>query len=366
MLRRFLAAVAPLVVLGLAATAVADAPVHRAAVRLSLVGRFVSPVYMTAPASDRDRLFVAEQPGRIRVVRKGKVLATPFLDIRSKVACCGERGLESIAFAPDYGTSRQFYVFYTARPSGDLRVAGYKADPANPDRALASSARTVLTIGHSRFPNHNGGQLQFGPDGRLYVSTGDGGGGGDPQNHAQSRRSLLGKILRIEPARRGARPVVYSYGLRNPFRFSFDRGTGDMTIGDVGQGRYEEIDFARKGTARGANFGWNVFEGNSRFRSGSAPGARRPAIVHSHSAGWCAIIGGYVVRDTGLKGVYGRYVYGDNCKGDVYYAKLGTGRASSVGPLGLHVPSISSFGEDAAGHIYVASTGGNVFRIRAR
>jgi hypothetical protein len=365
-LRRPAVAGLALLAFGFATTAVADAPVHGAAVRLGLVGRFTNPIYVTAPLSDPDRVFVVERPGRIRLVKDGKPVSAPFLDIRPKVRCCAEQGLESIAFAPDYETSRQLYVFYTARPSGDLKVVGYKADPGDPDRALASSARTVLTIAHRQHPNHNGGQLQFGPDGLLYISTGDGGGEGDPQRHAQDRRSLLGKILRIDPTKRGARPLVYSYGLRNPFRFSFDRKTGDIAIGDVGQDRYEEIDFARKGRARGANFGWSVFEGNSRFRAGSAPGARRPSIVEPHSAGWCAIVGGYVVRDTDLKGVYGRYVYGDFCKGQIYYAKLGTGRASSVRPLGLHVPSIAGFGEDAAGHVYVASLGGKVFRILPR
>jgi hypothetical protein len=269
-----------------------------------------------------------------------------------------------MAFAPDYDTSRRFYVFYTEK-SGDLRVFEYRADPDDPDRALAGSARALVRIGHRAHPNHNGGQLQFGPDGLLYFSTGDGGGAGDPGRNGQNRRSLLGKILRIDPER-GGRPMVYSYGLRNPFRFSFDRATGDIAIGDVGQDRVEEIDFARRGRARGANFGWSVFEGTRRFRSGSARGHRRPSIEHSHSAGWCSIIGGYVVRDRSLSGVYGRYVYGDFCKGQIYYAKLGTGRATGVRPLGVRVKSLTSFGEDADGRIYAASLSGAVYRLRAR
>jgi glucose/arabinose dehydrogenase len=333
-----------------------------AAVRLDLIGRFTQPTHVAAPPADRERVFVVEQAGRIRIVRGGRVNRRPFLDIRSRVLAGGERGLLSIAFAPDYAASRRFYVFYTDR-SGDLRVVEYRAS-ADADLADPGSARPVLRVGHRRFANHNGGQLAFGPDGLLYVSTGDGGGAGDPLRNAQNRRSLLGKILRIDPARRGSRPIVYSYGLRNPYRFSFDRTTGDIVIADVGQDRIEEVDFARRGRARGANFGWSVFEGTRRFRAGSAPGHRRPVIEHTNAAGWCSIIGGFVVRDRALTGLYGRYVYGDFCKGQLYSARLGSGGARGIRGTGLRVASLSSFGEDADGHVYAASLTGRVYRLR--
>lgn len=333
-----------------------------AAVRLESIGRFTNPVHIAAPRSDRDRVFVVERPGTIRIVRDGRTNSRPFLDIRSRVRCCAEQGLLSVAFAPDYERSRRFYVFFTERPTGDLRVFEYRAS-SDADVADPGSARAVLRVRHRRHANHNGGQLAFGPDGMLYVSTGDGGGAGDPQRNAQNRRSRLGKILRIDAARRGARARVYSYGLRNPFRFSFDRSTGDIAIADVGQNAIEEINFRKRGRARGANFGWSVFEGTKRFRRGTARGHVKPVIQHSHRAGWCSIIGGFVVRDRSSD-LYGRYVYGDWCKGDLYSARLGSRGARGVRRVGVNVPSLSSFGEDADGRIYAASLGGTVYRLR--
>ena len=201
-----------------------------------------------------------------------------------------------MAFAPDYETSRKFYVFYTERPSGDLRVFEYRTDPDDADRAQETTARSLVRIGHRRFANHNGGQLQFGPDGLLYISTGDGGGGGDRLRNAQSRRSLLGKILRIDPAR-GGKPEVYSYGLRNPFRFSFDRSTGDIAIGDVGQDAIEEIDFARRGQGEGRELRLERLRGHAPLPLGKRarpPPARRsstrtrPAGARSSAATSCA------------------------------------------------------------------------------
>jgi glucose/arabinose dehydrogenase len=307
-------------------------------------------------------VFVVERPGRVRVVRAGKVVDKPFLDIRSQVRCCGEQGLLSIAFAPDYATSGRFYVDYTSRPRGDIRVVEYRVSK-DADVADAGSARTVLRVSHSRHPNHNGGQLAFGPDGRLYVSVGDGGGAGDPLRNGQNRRSLLGKILRIDASRRGAKPSMYAYGLRNPFRFSFDRSTGDLAIGDVGQDKIEEVDFLRRGTKAGTNFGWSVFEGTSRFRSGTVRHHRKPVIQHSHAQGWCAIIGGFVVRDRSSD-LFGRYVYSDNCKGELYAARLSSRGARGDRRVGVSVPGISSFGEDADGHVYAAALGGSVYRLR--
>jgi hypothetical protein len=362
-LRIALAALCGVLTVLVIATPGGGAETRSAAARLDLVGRFTNPVHVSAPPGDPDRLFVVERPGTVRIVKNGKTNGRPFLDIRSRVRCCDEQGLLSIAFAPDYATSRRFYVDYTDRSSGDLRVVEYRASD-DADIADAGSARPVLRVAHRHYPNHNGGQVAFGPDQLLYVSTGDGGGAGDPSRNGQNRRSLLGKILRIDPARRGARPKVYAYGLRNPFRFSFDRSTGDIAIGDVGQDKIEEVDFLKRGTPAGTNFGWSVFEGTSRFRSGTVRRHRKPVIQHSHSSGWCSVIGGFVVRDRAVGDLYGRYVYGDFCKGDLYSARLSAGRARGDRRLGLHVPSLSSFGEDADGHVYATSLGGAVYRLR--
>jgi glucose/arabinose dehydrogenase len=364
-LRLALAAVAASIALlatlpgGGAAQSGSEPRLESSAVRLDLIGRFTNPVHVAGAPGDPNRVFVIERPGRIRIVRNGEVNSTPFLDISSRVSCCGERGLLSMAFAPDYATSRRFYVYYTDN-TGDIRVVEYRTS-SDADRADAGSARSILRVGHRRFANHNGGQVAFGPDGLLYAGTGDGGGAGDPFRSGQNRRSRLGKILRIDPQTR--RTSVYSYGLRNPFRFSFDRSTGDIIIGDVGQDAVEEINFKRRGRARGANFGWSVFEGTRRFRGGSARGHDRPVIQHSHGAGWCSIIGGFVVRDR-ESDLFGRYVYGDFCKGDLYSARLGSGGARGVRREGVKVPSLASFGEDADGHVYAASLGGAVYRLR--
>ena len=332
-----------------------------AAVQLDRIGSFDNPVHVAGPPGDRSRVFVVEQEGRIRIVRDGRTNPQPFLDIRSRVGCCGERGLLSMAFAPDYARSRKFYVFFTEN-SGDLRVFEYRAS-SDPDRANATPLRSLLRVRHRRFGNHNGGQLAFGPDGLLYISTGDGGGGNDPFNNGQDRRSKLGKILRIDPKRRGSRASVYSRGLRNPYRFSFDRTTGDIAIADVGQDAVEEISFKKRGRARGANFGWDVFEGTKRVRSGRVRGHDRPVIQHSHRAGWCSIIGGFVVRDRS-NDLFGRYVYGDFCKGELYSARLGSGGARGVRRVGVSVDQLSSFGEDAQGRVYATSLDGPVYRLR--
>jgi len=317
---------------------------------------------------------VVEQAGRIRVVRNGRTLGRPFLDIRSDVSSGGERGLLSMAFAPDYASSHLFYVYFTDR-SGNIRIEQVQGSG---DRADASTRRNVITIAHSRFPNHNGGQLQFGPDGMLYAGTGDGGSEGDPNRNGQKLSTLLAKLIRIDPkpgggysvpagnpfaGRSGARPEIYAYGLRNPYRFSFDRLNGALTIADVGQDKVEEIDYAAKGRAAGANYGWSVFEGRNHYNAGSAPGAIPPVLQQSHSGGWCAIIGGYVVRDRSLKGLYGRYVYGDNCKTGIRSVVLSPGHASHDRRISLAVPALSSFGEDARGRVYVTSLNGPVYRL---
>jgi hypothetical protein len=348
----------------------ADARVH-----LVRVGSFSSPIYVTAPRSDTHRVFVVERGGRIALVRNGRKLGRPFLDIRGKVSGGGERGLLSMAFAPDYASSGRFYVDYTDN-GGDIRVVQYRRS-SNADRAAAGSARNVIRIEHSQFSNHNGGQLQFGPDGFLYIGVGDGGSEDDPNNTGQNLGTLLGKILRIDPhagggygipggnpfGGNGQRREIYAYGLRNPWRFSFDRATGALAIGDVGQDRFEEIDYTARGGALGRNFGWSHFEGNSRFKRGSTPSYTPPVLVRSHSSGFCAIDGGYMVRDRSLGSLFGRYVYGDLCNSRLYSVRLRPGRASGNRALGVRVGNLVSFGEDAAGHVYAVSLSGSVYRL---
>jgi glucose/arabinose dehydrogenase len=352
-------------------------------VRLRKVADFAAPVYLTSPPGDRQRQFVVEQEGRVMIVRDGRKLGTPFLDIRDQVTAGGEQGLLSIAFPPDYAQSGLFYVYFTD-DAGDQRIVEYRRRDA--EHADPGSARLVLRMADSEV-NHNGGLLLFGPDEEMYVGTGDGGGGGDEhgsRGNGQSLGSLLGKILRIDPragggrpyqvpgdnpfvGRSGARGEIYAYGLRNPWRFSFDRRTSDLTIGDVGQNAWEEIDFVRRGAGRGANFGWRPFEGQVRYAPGeSAPGHVRPVIVRSHDAGNCSITGGVIVRDPALAGLRGRYVFGDYCKGRIQSARLSPGRARGVRRTSLRVESLSSFGEDDQGRVYAMSLDGPVYRIVPR
>ena len=332
-------------------------------VQLRRIGTFDSPTYLTAPPGDKRRLFVVEQAGTIRVVRDGRKLATPFLDLRPDVQSGGERGLLSMAFAPDYSKSGLFYVYYTGQ-DGDVHIQEFRR--ATADRGDHGSRRELIRIEHSTYPNHNGGQLEFGPDGRLYAGTGDGGGGGDPFRNAQNPSRLLGKILRFDAARRT--PEVWAIGLRNPWRFSFDRATRDVVIADVGQDLYEEVDFVRRGQLHGKNFGWSKYEGFHAYYGGSVSNYVKPVIERSHSGdGYCSITGGYIVRDRSLKALYGRYVYGDYCQPQLRWAKLQTGRATSGGTIGsLRVAALSSFGQDARGRVYAVSQNGPVYRLTAR
>jgi glucose/arabinose dehydrogenase len=364
-----------------AAQPAATAAAAAAGVELKRVGRFSSPIYVTAPRGDGKRLFVVERGGRIRLLVNGKRRSRPFLDISSGVGRGGERGLLSMAFARDYASSGRFFVYFTGR-RGDIHIQEFRRSSSNPDLARRGSRRNLLTIGHREFGNHNGGQLQVGPDGYLYAGVGDGGGAGDPHRHGQSLATRLGKLLRIDPrragrlayripkgnpfrSRRGARREIWAYGLRNPWRFSFDRSTGALAIGDVGQDRQEEVDFAPRG-GRGANYGWSVFEGTSRYREGRAPHHRRPALVRSHARGWCAITGGYVVRDRALRGLYGRYVYGDLCHYGLRSVTLAGGGAHRDRAAGVSVRSLVSFGEGGTGRIYAVSLSGSVYRLAPR
>jgi len=365
-------------------TATATTAQARRGVRLVRVGTFDNPVYITQPPGDRSRMMVVEQTGRIMVLRGGRKLSRPFLDLRSKITYGGEQGLLSVAFPPDYQQSGRFYVYYTASGGADNRIVEYRRTSA--DRADPSSARVVLTMPNLE-ANHNGGLLLFGPDGLLYAGTGDGGGGNDQhgsRGNAQNLASPLGKLLRIDPAASGGRPYqippsnpfasragargeIYAYGLRNPWRFSFDRRTGDLAIGDVGQDQVEEIDFARRGRARGVNYGWRPWEGRRRNFDEPAPGAVFPVIQHTHSAGFCSITGGYIVRDASVPSLAGRYVYSDDCDSRIRVATLRAGRRTSGRVLG-GLPQLSqvvSFGEDTRGRVYVVSLSGPVYRFAA-
>jgi glucose/arabinose dehydrogenase len=350
-------------------------------VRLLLLGRFEQPTYLTAPRGDRRR-FVVERAGRVRVVRGRRVLGQPFLDITGLVdEPTGESGLLSMAFAPDYRRSGRFYVYYTDN-AGYIQIDQFRRS-SDPNRADPGSRRSVMRVPHFNF-NHKGGQLQFGPDGFLYAGFGDGGGGGDPADNAQNLGRILGKLIRIDPrpdggydvpgsnpfrGRSGARPEIYAYGLRNPYRFSFDRRRGHLVVGDVGQDSFEEVDFVpgRDGGRQprgGYNFGWDAFEGRSRYEGGSAPGHEPPVITHSIDAGYCSVIGGYVVRDRSLRGTrfFGRYIYGDYCNPSLRLAFLKRPGAPTKA-AGLNVSSLVSFGEDNRGRVHAVSLDGPVYRI---
>jgi glucose/arabinose dehydrogenase len=352
----------------------------RRRVRLLPLGRFDQPTYVTAPRGDRRR-FVVEREGRIRVVRRGRVLRRPFLDISDRVTTGGESGLLSMAFARDYASSHRFWVYYTDN-EGFIQIDQFRTPAATPNRTDPGSRRSVLRVPHHR-SNHKGGQLQVAPDGMLYAGFGDGGAGGDPDENAQNLGRLLGKIIRIDPrpnggysvaasnpfrGRSGALREIYAYGLRNPWRFSFDRRTGSLTIGDVGQDEIEEIDFVRgrsdgRQPRGGHNFGWDSFEGRNRYESGSAPRHIPPVIQHTHSEGFCSITGGYVIRDRSLgRGWTGEYIYGDYCDGTLRLARLRRPVARSH-TTRLKVNGLVSFGEDGRGRVYAVSLDGPVYRI---
>ena len=350
---------------------------------------FDRALLVTAPAGD-DRLFVVEQGGTIRIVRpNGTVAPRPFLDISSLVSGGGEQGLLGLAFHPRYASNGRLFVNYTNRP-GDTIVAELRVS-GNPDVANPASRRRLLRIVQP-FENHNGGMVAFGPDGFLYIGMGDGGSGGDPGNRAQNLRSLLGKMLRIDVnGRAGNRqyriprtnpfrgrsdvpPEIFALGLRNPWRFSFDRTRGDLWIGDVGQNSREEIDFATLARARGANFGWKRFEGRSRFSNVGLGGGRliQPVAQYSHSTG-CSVTGGYVYRGPSIPGLDGRYVFSDFCSSQVWSLRAGPtpgGLRDISGSLGTRLPTpggsgdggVRGFGEGADGRLYV-STGGTVWRF---
>jgi glucose/arabinose dehydrogenase len=353
-----------LVVLSL--VALAPCAMAKSGVKLKRIGRFHSPTYV-ASAPGVGGVFVVEQGGRIRLVQGRK--RRTFLNIGGLVSSGGERGLLSVAFPPDYTGSRLLYVYFT-NGAGDLEIAELRADPDGL-HAATGTLRPVVVIPHPGEPNHNGGQLQFGPDGLLYAGTGDGGGEGDVHDNAQNPSSLLGKLLQINPQAQGAQAAsVYALGLRNPYRFSFDAVTDPaqprIAIGDVGQDRFEEIDYVTLATAKGANFGWDDFEGFAPYAGAHPPIATqtvKPIKAYSIAGGACAIIGGYVVRDARMRALFHRYVYGDYCTGRVRSLIPGLGGARRDRGAGVRVPSLSSFGEGADGSLYATSLDGPVYRF---
>jgi glucose/arabinose dehydrogenase len=344
-----------------------------AAVHLASFGTFSKPIFVTAPPGDTSRVFVVERAGTIQVVSGG--VRKQFLDITPSVDTTQERGLLSMAFAPDYATSGLLYVFYTAKaPLGNIRVDEFQRSASDPDMAVATG-RVIVDAAHSQ-SNHNGGQLQFGPDGYLYVSIGD----NATKCNAPNLGVPYGKVLRIDP--RAGQPLapadnpfsppadarVWSSGLRNPWRFSFDRQTGDLVIADVGEGSWEEVDYvpASSGGGKGLDFGWPAREGLAAGPAGCPSAATtptNPVLVYDHSAGRCAITGGYVVRADDLPSLAGRYVYGDYCSGAIRSAQLGLPAATGDRAENLTVSQLYSFGEDGCGHVYALSGGGTVYRI---
>ena len=338
---------------------------------------FDRPVQVIDAGDGSDRLFVVEQPGRVRIVREGQVLPEPFLDISELVSCCGERGLLSVVFHPDYRDNGLLFVDYTDA-NGDTVVARYRVSASDPNRADPASAEMILTVDQPA-ANHNGGLLLFGPkDSYLYVGLGDG-GGGNGQN-GQDLSTVLGKILRIDVDgtsgglpyaippdnpfvdQPGARPEIWVLGLRNPWRFSFDRVTGDLWIGDVGSATYEEVNVQPAASPGGENYGWNLMEGSECRADGGCEGFVTPVSGFDRDEG-CVVTGGYTYRGTAILEMEGVYLFADYCGGQVWGLVPDASNAwTRLGPVetGLR---ISSFGEDATGELYVVDIEGAVYRL---
>jgi len=341
-------------------------PARANGIHLQRIGVFSQPVYLGAAPGDPNRLFVVERAGRIVVLLRGHRQARPFLDISGEVnSGGGEQGLLSVAFAPDYAASGRLYVYYTDG-SNNLRIVQFRRAQGDPNLAEAASARTVLTINHHTETNHNGGQLQFGPDGKLYIGMGDGGAGGDPNNNGQTFDRKLAKLWKLDVDATDPEPVLVAYGLRNPWRFSFDTKTGDLWIGDVGQNLYEEIDRAPatngRDAGKGVNFGWNRLEGDHAYR-GSAPNDADPPVYEiPHDTGACAVVGGFVYRGTKIRGLDGTYLFSDNCDGTIRLL-VRDGNAFTMQDAGIKTSAVSSFGQANDGTLYVASLSDGIYRI---
>jgi glucose/arabinose dehydrogenase len=353
------------------------------AITLSTVASgFSSPVLVTNARDGSNRLFVVEQGGRIKIIKNGNLLPTPFLDIHRSITSGGERGLLGLAFHPSFETNHKLYVNFTNK-NGDTAINEYRVT-TNADRVDQSTGRRILTI-YQPYANHNGGNLAFGPDGYLYIGMGDGGSSGDPGNRAQNLNSLLGKMLRINvngtsgsrnyriPSSnpyvgRTGRDEIWARGLRNPWRWSFDRETGNLWIGDVGQNRYEEIDRSYRGSrgaGRGVNYGWRVMEGRHCYNPSthcSTSGKALPIVEYTHSYG-CSVTGGFVYRGSAYPMLRGGYFFGDFCSGRIWTISAGA-RSPATRTFLLHPNiNISSFGESESGELYVVDYGGRVFRI---
>ena len=320
-----------------------------------------SPVGVTAPRNERGRLYIVEQGGTIRVVVGGRLRREPFLDIRNRVRSGGEQGLLGLAFHPNYASNRRLYVNHTD-VNGNTNVVEYRA---NSTRALPGTARRVF-FQRDPYGNHNGGGLAFGPDGLLYIGTGDGGAGGDPEDRAQNMSSLFGKMLRLDVDRRGARPEIVALGLRNPWRYSFDRANGDLYIGDVGQGSYEEIDYVPRGLWSSGllNYGWDVYEGRSRYENKRlGPGRLVQPVAHYGRSLRFSVTGGHVYRGRGAPALQGRYFYGDYGSGNVWSLKMVNGRVTTLRRERFRISGLTSFGEDAMGELFAVSHGGTLYRL---
>jgi glucose/arabinose dehydrogenase len=346
-----------------------------------VAGGLSAPVDVQSVPGDRSRLFVVEQAGRIRIVRSGAVLPAPFLDIVDRVGSGGERGLLGLAFHPAYAQNGRFFVNYTDR-SGHTHIAEFRASPGT-DAAEPASERLILFVTQP-FPNHNGGGLAFGNDGMLYIALGDGGSGGDPLGNGQSLLTHLGKILRIDVDRgapfavppdnplvgnAAAIPAIWAYGLRNPWRFGFDRATGDLYIGDVGQNALEEVDVGLASRRGGENYGWSIMEGSRCFRPSSVcptAGLTLPVVEYGRGDG-CSITGGVVYRGCRMPGYHGTYFYGDYCTGMIRSFRLVNGQALDqrdwTAALGRGIGNISSFGVDADGEVHIVDYDGEVYRV---
>ncbi len=345
-----------------------------------------SPLDLQSAPGDRTRIFVVEQAGRIRVVRSGAVVATPFLDLSARIASGGERGLLGLAFHPQYASNGRFFVNYTDR-NGDTHISEFRAPTPSGDTADAASERELMFV-RQPFSNHNGGGLAFGPDGFLYIGLGDGGSGGDPQGNAQNLGTRLGKMLRIDVngaapfatppdnplvGRSGALPEIWAYGLRNPWRFSFDRSTGDLYIGDVGQGALEEIDVGLASRRGGENYGWNTMEGSRCYSPTSncnQAGITLPVLDYGRSDGF-SVTGGHVYRGCRMPGYAGTYFYADYGSGMIRSFRLdAAGRptdprdwTAALSGAGRTIRNPSSFGVDADGEVYIVDYDGEVYRI---
>lgn len=355
----------------------ADPPTDREYVLTPVITEGLTrPLFVTPVPDDTGRLFVVDQPGQILIIQDGALLETPFLDISEIVNDGGnEQGLLGLAFHPDYAENGYFFVNYTAQ-DGSTIVARYSVSTDDPNVADPTSENIVIEI-EQPFENHNGGMLAFGPDGYLYIGMGDGGSGGDPRNNGQDPFTLLGSMLRLDintepyaippdnPFANGeaGRPEIWAIGLRNPWRFSFDRATGDLYIADVGQNKYEEVNFQPADSTGGENYGWNVYEGLHSYEGRELDGTVRPIAEYSHDLG-CSVSGGYVYRGSELPELAGVYLYADYCTGTIWWLQNTDGTWN--GDVFMNTDLlISSFGEDANGEIYVVDQAGRIFKLEA-